>query len=145
MNVEIKAATVSSDGREHETVRAVRRHGLDETVLVSSFNPVSLARVRAAAPRLATALLWARDTRPRWATAGGRTAALLGVQALHPHHSLIDERLVARARRRGWSVHAWTVNEPDAAHRLLDLGVDGLIGDLPHVLLEASGRAPKAA
>lgn len=145
LNLEIKSSSSSTDGREHETVRAVRRHRVDDLVLVSSFNPVSLARVRAAAPQLPAALLWDAASRPAWLTAGGRSAGLLGVRALHPHHSLVDERLIRRARRHGWAVHAWTVNDPARARELLDLGVDGLIGDHPDVLLAAAGRTPVPA
>lgn len=144
LNVEVKTGGAGTDGREHETARAIRRHGLDERVLVSSFSPLAVARVRAAAPRLATALVWAPDLRPAWALANGRYAALLGVSAVHPHHSLVDARLIARARRRGWAVHVWTVNDAALGGRLLGLGVDGLIGDRPEVLLEAAGRTAAA-
>ena len=43
--------------------------------------------------------------------------------------TVVDERFVARAHRRGIPVHVWTINEADEMHRLLDMGVDGVMTD----------------
>jgi glycerophosphoryl diester phosphodiesterase len=49
---------------------------------------------------------------------------------------VVDEAFVAAAHAAGKAVHVWTVNEVGAMERLLHLGVDGIISDLPSKLSE---------
>jgi glycerophosphoryl diester phosphodiesterase len=42
---------------------------------------------------------------------------------------VVDPLFVRAAHARGLHVHVWTVNEPERMHRLLDLGVDGIMTD----------------
>ena len=44
--------------------------------------------------------------------------------------------LIDRAHRLGLAVHVWTIDEPAEMHRLLDMGVDGIMTDKPGVLRE---------
>jgi glycerophosphoryl diester phosphodiesterase len=44
---------------------------------------------------------------------------------------VVDEVFVKAAHDCGIAVHVWTVNEEAEMARLLDLGVDGIISDLP--------------
>jgi glycerophosphoryl diester phosphodiesterase len=48
--------------------------------------------------------------------------------------ALVDERFVAAAHARGLQVHVWTVDTPEEAAAMLDLGVDGIMTDRPAML-----------
>lgn len=136
VNVEIKLEVSATDNRERETAALIARLGMVEHVIVSSFNPLALARVKWADRRLATGLLYAPDM-TQWYLKDGFSAPFLFVNAIHPHHSQVTAELVKNAHAKGWKVNTWTVNDLETARRLLEIGVDGLIGDYPEVLLEA--------
>ena len=136
LNVEIKFEGARPDDRVAGTLKAVRAHRLGERVIVSSFSPLILKAARDLDPGIERGFLYHRSYRIG-VDLVPVVARRLGVAALHPHHSLIDAPLMETARREGWRVNTWTVNDPADVARLTALGVNGLIGDLPDVLLTA--------
>jgi glycerophosphoryl diester phosphodiesterase len=60
----------------------------------------------------------------------------LQVPATHVGMTLVDQRFVDVAHRAGLAVHVWTIEEETEMQRLCDLGVDGIITDVPTVLVE---------
>jgi glycerophosphoryl diester phosphodiesterase len=138
LNLELKLYRRTGAGLERRLARMVRDRGLADRVLVSSFDPLALFRLRQAAPELRTALLYAPNL-PAWLRAG-QPAGWLHVDALHPRHDQVDERLLRVARERGLMVNAWTVNDDDEVRRLVELGADGIIADDPQALKRAAGR-----
>jgi glycerophosphoryl diester phosphodiesterase len=136
VNIEIKLETLTTDGREKEVAALVERSGIGQQIIISSFNPISLMRIKYYAPALETALLF-YDSKKNWLLDRGYLAFLLGVSAIHPDHTLVTLDMVLMAHRMGWKVNVWTVNDPETVQKLIALGVDGIIGDIPKVLLES--------
>lgn len=50
--------------------------------------------------------------------------------------SVVTPDFVRFAHRLGIQVHVWTINHADEMHRLLDMGVDGLVTDRADLLVE---------
>ncbi len=144
LNLELKTYGWRTGGLERAAARAIRTSGLGERVLVSSFNPLSLTRLRLRAPGVRAALLYRPDG-PRWLS-GNRAARLLArllhLDALHPHFSLVDAALARWAARRGVMLNTWTVNDPQEVTRLARLNVNGLMADDPKALKDAFKEAP---
>lgn len=140
LNVELKSLSLRDDGLESAVIPLVHRHGLNERVLFSSFNPFSLRRAKKLAPDIAVGLLYSPNLplplRRAW------LAPLFPHEARHPEHTMVDARYMAWAQRRGLRVNVWTVDDPDEMRRLIDLGVHGIITNVPDVcraVLEQTG------
>jgi len=54
---------------------------------------------------------------------------------------VVDEAFVVAAHAAGKAVHVWTVNDVESMERLLALGVDGIISDVPTTLCSVLAAA----
>jgi glycerophosphoryl diester phosphodiesterase len=140
LNVELKTMAIDDRGLANSLAVALRAAGLGERVLVSSFNPLALLRLRLRAPELRTAYLWFEGDSSPWFLRTPLPGALLHVDAFHPHHGAASRERVNAWHRRGLMVNVWTVNSPPEVARMLQAGVDGVMADDPAALLVAMGR-----
>ncbi|MGH3902956.1 MAG: glycerophosphodiester phosphodiesterase [Pseudonocardiaceae bacterium] len=132
--VETKHPVRHSGLVEAKLVALLARHGLaappsrwDSTVLVMSFSPRALRRVRVEAPALPTVALLSELDRvrcgrlPRWADVVGPD--IRAVRA--------DLGFVERAAGHGHPTYCWTVDEPADVILCAELGVGYLATNLP--------------
>lgn len=132
VNVELKRDSWQSDGLEDAALDHIRRRTLWDRVIVSSFNPFILWRLRTAAPQLRLGLLYQPEM--PWLLNRAWPRRLLPLAALHPFHTQVTPALVAHAHDAGIQINTWTVNEPARMRELIEMGVDGIITDVPDVL-----------
>jgi glycerophosphoryl diester phosphodiesterase len=136
LNIEIKTQDPMG-GREVEPlVELLQAGNLYNQVVVSSFNPITLIKMRHVDPQVALGLLyWGQQLpaflREIW------LSSILRPEAFHPHHTLIDEEYMVWAKAIPAAVNTWTVNDPEEARRLAALGVDTIITDVPDTILAA--------
>lgn len=135
INVEIKSMSQETDGVEQIVADVITRFNMQERVVVSCFNPLTLDRFRRIMPGVPLGFLYEPAT---FAQTGAMMGALdLSCEAWHPHHTMIDAAYMRRAADEGVLVNTWTVNEPELAVSLRDLGVNGIVTDKPDVILQA--------
>jgi glycerophosphoryl diester phosphodiesterase len=129
VNIELKSMALRDHGLESAVATLVRRRAVYDRVIVSSFNPVALRRLRRLDPHIEIGLLYAPNLPIVLARAWLRP--WVRPHALHPEQTLVDTHYMAWARRRGYAVNVWTVNEAAAMRRLIDLSVTSIITDYP--------------
>jgi glycerophosphoryl diester phosphodiesterase/membrane-associated phospholipid phosphatase len=139
------------EGIIQEVIDLVAEHEVQELVTIASFSEAYLQPVREQLPDVPTNMPESESTafyvrqlvglHPWWDAPG----ELLQVPETHDASlgpvqvedlRVPTPRFVRAADRLGVEVHVWTVNEPEAFHRLLDAGVHGIITDYPDRLVE---------
>ena len=111
-----------------ESRRGVGSSGDAQQVLITSFDELTLARVRDSGAGIDTGLLvWDLHNDPD----SLRRAADSGHGAINPWDPFVDEGFMERALSLGLEVNSWTVDEPERIARLAELGVHGIITNVP--------------
>jgi glycerophosphoryl diester phosphodiesterase len=123
-------------GIEGIVAREVRRLGVEDRVLIGSFYDLRVRRVRAAAGDQVATAAGPGEVLRALAAARAHRKVRGTFDALQVPERIATRRLVEAAHRGGKQVHVWTVNDPAAMRRLLDLGVDGIVSDRPDLLNE---------
>jgi glycerophosphoryl diester phosphodiesterase len=116
-------------------VAALTRCNALNRVCVGAFSDARTGKVKALlgeqlctalGPRGVTALRFGKPRRP--------AANVAQVPVSEGPITVVNEKFVAKAHALGIKVHVWTIDEPVEMHRLLDLGVDGIMTDKPLIL-----------
>jgi glycerophosphoryl diester phosphodiesterase len=129
INIELKVLDALRSGLGADTVKAVRARGMADQVVISSFNPFALRQARQAGPEIECALLLAHDL-PGWMH-WGVTRRYSRAEGLHPDLAMVNEAYLARAQKLGMPVRVWTVDDEADMRRLIALGVDAIITNVP--------------
>lgn len=128
MNVELTNYASPFDGLVDEVVKLVRKHGLEERVLFSSFYPTNLVRARRLLPSVPRGQLSLPGGSGWWQRLA---AGFMNLQTEHPWKADVSEQSVRRAHAKNRRVCAWTVNDPAEMKSLRALGVDAIFTDDP--------------
>lgn len=139
LNLDIKQTAPVVAPYEEKLARLLAEYERVDDVIVASFlDPATDAfkgfapMVPTSAGTMATADAW------RAAHAGERMPEIAAVAYQVPERQgdlvVVDEQFVTAAHAAGKAVHVWTINDTESMERLLGLGVDGIISDVPTTL-----------
>ena len=129
INVELTNYNTPGDDLVESVCALVKKFGLQEHVMFSSFFALNLSKARGFLPEVPRGLLSFGGLLGAWARSFG--FAFGKYQALHPYLKDTTHQQVQRVHRLNRRVHVWTVNAADDMRRLFNWGVDGIFTDDP--------------
>ena len=139
INIELTNYASIRDDLPEKVIDLVKKHGMDERVLFSSFNPLALRKAHRLLPNSPIGLLafpgfwgfWARSRMGRW---------LVPYTALHPEKRDTTAKLINQHHKRKNRIYSWTVNDPKVMYNHFEWGVDGIITDDPPLAIQIRGQ-----
>ncbi len=133
VNIEIKANGLTVRHNIEEKVLDIcRRFGLEHKVVISSFNPLSVRKVRKFDRQAVNGFII--DSKVAAANGELFITKLSGGRGIHIEGALLTPELGVKVREKGYYLMAWTINEPAEMQRCLDLNLNGIITDRPDLL-----------
>ncbi len=136
-NVELKTAVLRDNGLAAAVADRIQAHHVERQTVVSSFNPLAVRWAR----RHLTQSTWVAHL--QYKAALKYKYLLAPSQAIHPYRRLVDAGYMAWAKKMGWRVHVWTVDDPAEAQQLASLGVHAIITNQPKLIRDALMRHEK--
>lgn len=124
LNLEIKTPSLFESKLEKKLVATLKRFRLNDSILLSSFSPLALARLKKLGPHLARGYLF-KNMLPLHQPLLRRIDPF----SVHPPIQHLSRSLRERVREDGRRLFVWTVNREEEMRRCLELQVDGIITD----------------
>ena len=140
INIEIKAHQSTDSASigwiERRVVDMAKARHVHKRVLVSSFDPEVLKRIKQLDPAMDVALI--SESSPL--SEVRHLCVALGVFSFHPHLDTIDRHLVEMLHRSGVHVFPWNIESAEDIRHAFSLGVDGLIAKDPLLVRQCYGE-----
>lgn len=144
MNIEIKQ---TAPDIVEPFAAMIRKHNMQDKVLVASFSQQALTRFRRICPEVATStsrielIKFVLISKLLPGAAKAPTADAIQLRSRLSFLPIITKKIVRASHDRGLPIHAWTINDVEEMQRMIALGVDGIITDFPGTLLKELGRS----
>lgn len=127
LNIEVKVSGKDPEIAQ-KVVDIIRSERFEKECMVTSFEKPVIQKVKEIAPDLITGFIFDEEF-PADIFEGSW-------EYVCSKRNIVDKAFVQEANQKGKKVFVWTVNYPAEMKKLIDLGVDGIITDVPDVLRE---------
>lgn len=129
-NIEIKTNLIYYKDIEEKTLAMVKKYGLENRVIFSSFNHVSMKFIKDIDKNIPCGLLY-----PDWGMVNaGYLAHKLHMQFFHPDISTLTKEAVDECIMNGINLNVWTVNDMESLKKCVEWGISGVITNYPDMV-----------
>lgn len=125
-NIELKTGIYEYTGIEQKVWDLIQEFGLEEKIIISSFNHETVMRMKQLCPAMPCGLLT-----ESWLINPGQYVKACGIECYHPIYLSLSEEVVAEVKSHGIMINTWTVNEEEDIKTMIERGVTSIIGNFP--------------
>lgn len=136
-NIEIKTGIVYYPHIEEKVVALVKKYGIEDQIIFSSFNWLSLVIVKRLLPSVDCGLLFEKMLDIKHLS---YLASEAGLNLLHPDSCLIDDEMIKESSSLGLKINAWTVNKEEDIKSMIEKSINGVITNYPDRALKLLNR-----
>ncbi|GAB4376554.1 MAG: glycerophosphodiester phosphodiesterase [Calditrichia bacterium] len=128
INIDVKKESLTRNGFEEKILTILRDMGLEENIIISSFNPFVLKKMYAHNPRLHYGFIF--RNRSSMMMLNGHP-----VSSLHARYAILSSKYLYALKHRAEKIYAWTVDDEFKMFDLIRRGIDGVITNKPEIFL----------
>lgn len=124
-DIELKTDSRLNSGLEKKVNHMILDFNLENRVLVSSFNPLSLKRFSKENHKIPRSIIYSNTKDVPSYLRKGEGKFLAKPNGMKPDHNILDEKLIQKIKKK-YHVMTWTVDDEDIYKQLVRWKVDGI-------------------
>lgn len=130
-NIELKTNKNPYPGLEQAVYEMIKEFGLEDKILISSFNYFSAIRFKEIMPEMPCGFL-----EESWLLDYCDYVNKYNIDNIHPMYNMITEEFAKDAKENGYGIYTFTVNDREAMIDMYNKGVEGIITNYPDLAKE---------
>lgn len=131
LNIELKNGIVQYTDMEKKVLDMVKSFGLMDKTIFSTFNHYSVYELKKISPKAITGALYMEGLYQPW-----NYLKSIQCECAHPFYLAAHPEITQELVQHGYTVNAFTVDDPKTAAMLIQSGVEGIITNHPEKILE---------
>lgn len=126
-NIELKTGKYYYEDLEEKVIGMIKAYGLENKVMFSSFNHLSLIRCKELVPNIECGVLVLKSGIGN----PGYYVSKYNFECYHPDINGLNDEIVENCKSHGVKLNVWTVNDEEGLKKLYDWDCDGIITNYP--------------